>query len=84
MVFYSSPQLVLCRLQDDGFGVTYSVDQPLSDINENDHIYCLEVVNQNEEDQIAMQSQTGRHEFASPTAVLFVVHVEKVGTSANR
>ncbi|XP_005101606.1 ubiquitin carboxyl-terminal hydrolase 31 [Aplysia californica] len=71
-------QLVLCQLKDDGFGATYSDEQLLSDIPENQLIYAMEM-------SLGESSlQVSEQEFDSATAQLLVVHTEVTGTSAHR
>ena len=43
-MFFFLFQFILCQIQDDGFRSTFSDDQPITDISDNDTIYALETL----------------------------------------
>ncbi|CAG5132686.1 unnamed protein product [Candidula unifasciata] len=65
-----SKQLLLVQLKEDGFGSTYSDEEPISDIPENELVYAIETYSEDASLQSSLQ------EFETPTCQLLVVHTE--------
>ena len=75
------------QLREDGFGSTYSNEQPVSDIGEGESLYALEAAFSSETDGATNEEQNGdvrgEDEFDTPMAQVMVVHVE-VSPGSNR
>lgn len=65
-------------MKDDGFGSTYSDEQPISDIPENEAVYAVEAYS----GDASMHSSV--QEFDAPTLQILVMHVEVPAGSARR
>ncbi|KAK3711001.1 hypothetical protein RRG08_009591 [Elysia crispata] len=80
-------KLILVQLREDGFGSTYSNEQPVSDIGEGESLYALEAAFSSETDGATNEEQNGdvrgEDEFDTPMAQVMVVHVE-VSPGSNR
>ncbi|GFO06771.1 ubiquitin carboxyl-terminal hydrolase 31, partial [Plakobranchus ocellatus] len=86
-------QLILIQLREDGFGSTYSNEQPVSDIGEGESLYALEAAfcSDSAEDSNAVsdghsnniRGRDGHEEFDTPMAQVMVVHVE-ISSGSNR
>lgn len=72
-------QLLLVQLKDDGFGATYSNDQLLSDIPENEVVYAIE--------SLTEETDLDTSEWKSDSSncyQLLVIHVEVSAETAQR
>lgn len=61
----------MCQLKRDGFGATYSDEQVLSDIAQNDKVYAIETFSEEE------AAEVKEAEYDSPKAQIMVIHVEE-------
>ncbi|RUS72412.1 hypothetical protein EGW08_019830 [Elysia chlorotica] len=85
-------KLILVQLKNDGFGSTYSNEQPVSDIGEGESLYAVEAAfspetlgaaADEERNTDIHASVRGAEEFDTPMAQVMVVHVE-VSPGSNR
>lgn len=67
-------QLVLCQINSDGFGNTFSDDQPLTDIHESENIYVFETF------PLSEVNKTPDEDMIQ----ILLVHVEKFTSSKKR
>lgn len=64
-------QLVLCQVNENGFGNTYGDDQPLSDIHESENVYMFETFPFSEVNKTP----------GSDLIQIMLVHVEKTSST---